>query len=522
MDEKFIERRQLFRGAFLLTYAGLLSKVLSAGYRIPLQNITGDVGFYVYQQIYPFIGTATVLALYGFPAAISRLVTNYTGHLPKKLKRLIFIQLAFFSLTIFAVIYILAPIIAQAMGDQGLTNAIKVSGCVFLLTPFISSLRGQFQGENNMVPTAASQVVEQVIRVSLIIGAAAFITQFNRSLYDVGTGAALASISGAMGAVIILLIYKKRYPDKQPVEKEISTSARHVFSTIIGYGIVMAVNHMLLLLLQFIDALTLVPQLVDAGISLHEAQTLKGILDRGQPLAQLGIVIASSLTLALIPSVTKARLSKDQERFSSYISSTWRFTLYLASAATAGLIVLFPEINSVLFLENTGTFSLQLFMLTIIFASLAISTAAILQGLDHIFRTALFVLVGVVVKLLLNLLFIPVIDISGAALATVIATVVVLGLNLIQLKKAIPHQKLIDIPWKSFSLSLILMIVVVFGLNRLINPLFSVLPRSGQFLYILLFVILGVFVYFKALTKQGAFTDQELDVLPLKRFLKKG
>lgn len=51
----------LFQGAVILTIAGLLSKILSAVYRVPFQNIVGDTGFYIYQQVYPFLGIASCL-----------------------------------------------------------------------------------------------------------------------------------------------------------------------------------------------------------------------------------------------------------------------------------------------------------------------------------------------------------------------------------------------------------------------------------------------------------------------------
>src|SRR5690625_4689456 len=70
------ESNKLMKGALLLTLAGIISKVLSAGYRIPLQNLTGDIGFYIYQQVYPLLGMAMVLGLYGFPSAISKLTVD--------------------------------------------------------------------------------------------------------------------------------------------------------------------------------------------------------------------------------------------------------------------------------------------------------------------------------------------------------------------------------------------------------------------------------------------------------------
>lgn len=70
------DNTDVMKGALLLTLAGLAGKVLSAGYRIPLQNLTGDVGFYIYQQVYPFLGIVTILSLYGFPSAISQITAE--------------------------------------------------------------------------------------------------------------------------------------------------------------------------------------------------------------------------------------------------------------------------------------------------------------------------------------------------------------------------------------------------------------------------------------------------------------
>ena len=67
------QSKALFRGAFILMLAALITKILSAFYRIPFQNIVGDIGFYIYQQVYPFYGMAIVLSTTGFPVVISKL-----------------------------------------------------------------------------------------------------------------------------------------------------------------------------------------------------------------------------------------------------------------------------------------------------------------------------------------------------------------------------------------------------------------------------------------------------------------
>src|SRR5690606_38668340 len=117
----------------------------------------------------------------------------------------------------------------------------------------------------------------------------------NRSLYDVGFGTAIAtSIGSLLSLMSLMLFYARRertYSNNAQIEQ---VTNKNVFKEDIGYGLAIAINHMVLLLLQFVDVFTLVPLLRKTGISLFDAQVLKGVLDRGQPLAQFGIVAASS------------------------------------------------------------------------------------------------------------------------------------------------------------------------------------------------------------------------------------
>ena len=516
------EQQQFFKGAFLLTYAGLFGKVLSAIYRIPLQNLTGDVGFYIYQQIYPFIGASMILALYGFPAAISRIIARQSNQSNQQLRKRILVYLMICSGSVFILIYTLAPQLARLMSDIGLIPAIRVSAFSFLLVPFVSYFRGLFQGENNMIPTAISQMVEQIIRVSLIIVTAYLIVKLNRSLYDVGFGTAIATIIGSLLSLLSLMLFYARRERTYSTNAQIEqVTNKNLFKEVIGYGLAIAINHMVLLLLQFVDVFTLVPLLRKTGISLFDAQVLKGVLDRGQPLAQFGIVAASSLALALIPSVTKLRLKNDRKRFTSYVASTWRFTLYLASGATVGLIVLFPEVNTLLFKVDLGSISLRIFSVTIIFSALSISTASILQGLGYIYQTALFVIVGMIAKLILNLMLIPMWGIKGGALATVLSSLIILLLNVYYLKRHTNELDSIVVPWFKLVTVLSIMGVVVYSLNLLGRAQFYQFSRFGQFIYLVCMIVIGVTTYILSLKKFAVFTKEEQEVLPLK-FIKKG
>lgn len=170
---------KVVRGALLLTIAGLLSKVLSATYRIPLQNLTGDLGFFTYQQVYPFIGMTMILGLYGFPVAVSKLVAERNALGKVNSVRLvygpIFIILFVFSAIFAFLLFVFAEHITIWMETPQLVGAFQLASLLFIMLPFIAVLRGGFQGQEEMAPTAYSQMIEQLIRVTIIIVVAYFV-----------------------------------------------------------------------------------------------------------------------------------------------------------------------------------------------------------------------------------------------------------------------------------------------------------------------------------------------------------
>ena len=287
----------IMKGAFILTIAGLIGKVMSAGYRVPLQNITGDLGFYIYQQVYPILGVALVLALYGFPAAVSKLTAEQTQEgrtvsFPSLIVP-VFLVLSVLCGGIFVFGYSQADALAAVMGDDRLSSSLKAAFSLFLVVPFLSVMRGVFQGNQMMMPTAISQIVEQLIRVVGILITAWFAIRTG-DLYAIGQGAALAACTGSIGAILVLIVYLRK--SRIWSYQRLKTSASYV-KTIITSGVLISLNYMLLLSLQGVDSLTLVPGLIEAGQTLHEARISKGVFDRGQPLIQLGTVLAHRLRL---------------------------------------------------------------------------------------------------------------------------------------------------------------------------------------------------------------------------------
>ncbi|MRH44987.1 oligosaccharide flippase family protein [Aquibacillus halophilus] len=508
--------KQLFKGALLLTFTGLLSKILSAGYRIPLQNITGDLGFYIYQQIYPFLGIALMLSLYGFPTAVSKLVAehkdNGIGLSISSFYLPVFGILCVINGVLFMGIYMNAGLIASTMGDAKLEGPLRVAAMAFLFVPFTSIIRGVFQGLNDMKPTALSQIIEQVVRVAIILITAVLLVKQGKNIYQIGTGAAFGSIVGAsIAGLLLLTIWYKRKPFES---KPYSFHWIFYLRPIVLYGFLISVNHMLLLLLQFSDAFTLIPNLIEYGYSEDQAKIWKGIFDRGQPLIQLGTVLGSSIALAIVPTITRKRLEQSPDQFISHIQSALKFSFYISVAATVGLIGIFPHANVLLFENAEGSFSLRILSLAILFSSLIITTASILQGLGYVYHTALYVMIGLVIKWLINSWLIPIYGITGSAVATVVSVLIVLLLNIQQLKKVLPRTKLLSIHWGAFLIATSVLILFLFIMNQYIFYFIEVSSRFECLGFVLLVSSLGAVGYLVLLVKWNGFTDKELSAFP--------
>lgn len=505
-------------GALLLTIAGLLSKVLSATYRIPLQNLTGDLGFYIYQQVYPFIGTVMILALYGFPVAISKMTAEHNQQQKQMTYTSFYVPLFAVLMVIngllFALLYILAPSLAVWVGDEGLVGAFRLAAISFLLIPFLSLLRGVSQGLGNMKQTAYSQVVEQLIRVAVIIFASYLVVREKIAIYQIGEFGVLATIAGMLVAISLLIwCFPKKKPSSVVMEKQQKIPWKYYFTTCLTLGVIASANHLILLLMQMVDMLTLVPNLMSYGLPSIAAMEAKGIFDRGQPLIQFGVVIGSSFALALIPDVVRKQ-AVDVQRQSESIRDGLLFSFYLALGATVGLFFLMKETNVFLFTNSDGTGSLQILSLTIIFTSITITAAAVLQSLGYLKWIAYCILAAIICKWFLNIMLVPMLGISGSALATVASILFLCTVIVMLLHKKLPAvQFLHHVSWGPLVIAIGGMVLHM-SCVRYIWMLFVPETRMTLLMYLGIVVSTGALLYLVLLLRYNVLTDKQIQALP--------
>lgn len=519
---------QFVKGAAILGVAGLVSKLLGAVYRIPYQNIAGDIGLYVYMQVYPLYTTLLILATAGFPIAISKIVSERVAVGDaigaRRAFRVASISLVILGLFFFLLLYVGAPMVAKFMGDEHLTTPLRAVAWSLPLVPMAAILRGYFQGHQNMMPTGVSQVVEQLIRVIFILLTAFWAMNVYQDAYLAGTGAVFAAFPGGIAAILVLLWYWRKDKQIRHLEGEQQQSSgvaewtnRQVLRSLLYYALPICMGALVLPLIPLVDSVTVVNMLQWSGMQEDLAKLAKGAFDRGQPLIQFGTFFATSLSLALVPAISEAVAQRQHQLIANRAEIAIRLTFLLGLPASFGLALLAEPINVMLYGDTNGTEALAVQSFTIIFATLSIASAGILQGLGRVMRPARNLFIGVMVKLVLNLVLVPFWGISGAALSTVLAYLVAMGLNVLAVKKytgaGIGLRQTVLKPFLSVIVMSVVVLVVEWGANALLGNM----PGPQRLIHTIVGLVAvgcGALVYLLALLKTGGLTRNDIQFLP--------
>lgn len=417
---------QVVSGTLVLSIAGLIAKILGAIYRVPFQNLVGDTGYYAYQQIYPFYGIEVTLALTGLPVFISRVVAEQDDlqeqlAVARLCRRLLMVA----GVVIFTFLVAGSRLIASVMGDAHLQVVILGLAPVFLLMPWLAVGRGVQQGLLNMYPTAISQVSEQVVRVGWIICVAVLAVLNHWNSYRMATWAMIsATVAGLVAAGALLVTNHSLWQQDQHRGPHLGW--RQLTKRLLTEGVLLCWLASVTVILQLVDSFTVKRALVASGLSELAAHVNKGIFDRGQPLLQLGLVIATSFSAALLPSLADKWQHGQRQTFVQTYRVLFHVCITLATIAAAGMMVLMPAINTFLFKNSRGSWSLLILMLAVPLAALVSAFCSVLQSVGRFKAMTSGLLAGLVVKCLVNYPAVRFFGIDGAAWGTVISLLVTL------------------------------------------------------------------------------------------------
>lgn len=508
--------KTFMKGASILTISAIVVKLLAAVYRIPFQNLVGDKGFYIYQQVYPFIGIFIVWTSYGFAVAVSKLLAGSASKGESKaVMRIALIYLTGLSLSFFIILMVFAPFFANAMGDPQLVSLLRAGAYIVLVMPMLAVLKGSFQSEGRMTPVAVSNVGEQALRVAIILVGTWVAVRAGASLYTAGEVAMWGAVIGqALGVVILALFYRNAY--KGPLER-VDTWGIVKELTVVSLSV--SASSLILLLFQMVDSFTVYNSLLAKGIVADAAMEMKGVYDRGQPLVQMGILIASTLALAIVPLISHHAAKKSGRGAEPFIQLTFRTAFLFGWAAAVGLALVLPYVNEMLFETRDGSVALIIFSFQIFWLSLILPLTAILQGAGNVKVPTLLLFGGLLVKVVMNRWLVPHFDVTGAAVAGNIGfAVIALGL-LLYFKRVWP-VRLAPVRFYGWLLAATAAMVVVIIPWMLVADHFlfdNLSSRIGATLTALTAVVLGAGVFLIVVMKSRIMAEKEWYLLPFGR-----
>ncbi|MEH7124149.1 polysaccharide biosynthesis protein [Bacillus sp. JJ1532] len=442
---------KLLRGTFILTLGTIISKVLGLFYVIPFYHIVGDEGNALYTFAYIPYTIFISIATAGVPLAVSKFISKYNAleeyAVGRKLFKSGLLVMMGTGLIAFIALYLLAPLIAEisphnesVTAENGAT-VIRAVSFALILVPIMSLIRGFFQGHQSMGPSALSQVIEQIVRITFVlVGAYIVLHIMKGSLVTAVSVATFAAFIGAIGGLASLLWYwykRRPYLDELLLNDKgtMEISLKEMYKEIIVYAAPFVFVGIANPLFQFIDQLTFDRAMASIGLK-DEAVTAFAVLTfQTHKLVIIPVSLATAFSLTLVPSITKAFVEEDRSSLNHQLNQAFQVLLFLTLPAVVGLSLLAEPIFTLFYdHKELGTEVLRAYAPVAILFAYYLVTAAILQGINEQRYTVLSLLVGLLIKLSLNIPLIKVLETNGAVLATAIGYAAAILINLFVIK----------------------------------------------------------------------------------------
>ena len=296
------------KGAAIIAAGGFIAKLLGALYRIPLTNLIGGHGIGLYQMVYPVYCLLLTVSATGIPSSIAKLTAEKIGRGQSsapvfKTAMKLFLVIGLFGSILMAAI---APFLSRAQGSQDVVGGYFALAPSVLLVSAISVFRGYFQGKNDMLPTALSEICEQIVKIAFGL---LFAYLYRGNVAKAVVFLLLAvSISEAFALLLMILLYK-RVPAPEKTGK---SGGRVEMKHILRLSIPVTFSSILLPLSALLDSVLAVKLL---GAYSADAVALYGLFSGGAvTVINLPVSVCYGIAAASVPSVAEAKAHVETKR----------------------------------------------------------------------------------------------------------------------------------------------------------------------------------------------------------------
>ncbi len=549
-----IKSRNFIKQGSILAATGIICRIIGMLYRIPLIAVIGTIGNGYYTSAYNIYNIMLILSSYSLPTAISKLISvrlskNRYEDVRNVLKAA-FIYSTVIGGALCAVMYFGSRPLALFMEKPFCEYVLRTLAPTLWIMAYLGVLRGYFQGTGNMVPTAVSQVLEQIVNAIVSIAMAVILFNYgvkanllyNETEYSYAYGAAGGTIGTGAGALIALLFFilltlfygklpkgnsvtnksRGRYPARRnirtaPVRKE---PMGRIAVTLILTLLPILISSTVYNISSVIDDLIFSRMMASFGLAANVV-FLWGVYGEYRVLFNIPVAVANSISSSVIPSLSNAAANRDKRQVVKKIKLSIQFVSIVSMPAAAGLFALASPICDLLFAGHDNTVLIGVLRVgapAIVLFSISTISNGILQGLGHLSTplrnsfAALIIHVAVLIGLITIIK-----DIYSVILANTIFALAVCIFNSASLHRYVRFRmKAFKTYGKPLAASVI-MGVAVYGIYRLLMTIMPDILNGRLLLGIVVAVCVAaaVPIYFSLLIGMRAFTKNELIEMPM-------
>lgn len=524
----------IFQGAILAS-ASIIVRMIGLLYRIPLGRIIGDVGNSYYSCAFEIYSLILLVSSYSLPLAVSKIVSARLGTGDRSNIRRILKCALGFGLFV-GIIGALAAYFGADFLTGTVLNTPEGAICLRVLAPCIlimgvlGVMRGYFQGHGTMIPTAISQIIEQIVNAVVAVAAAWYLFGYGQKIDAVlgtdtaapaygASGSTLGTTLGALSALLfvgfLLIIFlssekKKTFKNSEPE----------------SYGSILAVLLLTILPVILSTAIYNLNSILDQGVfkavmeklghAKEEIDVTWGIYSgKYKLLCNVPIALASAMASSTIPNISKQIGNRKAVRRS--VGDVIRFTMVISIPCAVGLGVFGKEIIEVLW-PGTPAMGAEMMLFgstAVIFYSLSTLTNGILQGIDKMRLPVIHAAIALALHLILLYVLMVVFRMEGMAIvwSYIFFGALMCILNNLAIRKHLRYRQEIR---RTFLIPIVSSVVMGAVSRLLYNVLFTVLGETtvAMLVGLVVAVFVAVLVYFIALLSMRGLKERELRAFP--------
>ena len=520
----------------ILAVSGILVRIIGLLYRVPVTNIIGEQGSGYYQIAYEIYNIALILSSYSLPLAVSKLMAaRETEKKYKESYRLFLCALAFAivsGLLMSLIIFCGAGFIAEKLFQMpGVVIPLRVLAPTIFICAILGVLRGFYQGKHTMIPTALSQILEQVVNAAVSVGAAALLMKKyadNPDVYSYGAaGSTLGTFSGATVAMLFLAVifFMYRPTLKRQLARQEKADRQNGVVDEESWGMIFKILIMTIIpviLAQTIYQISgvlnnLLFNKIMAAKGMEESMrsTLTGIYgSKYRTLINVPIAISQAVETAMVPSIVTSLVRGNRNEIQAKIHSAVKFNMIIAIPAAVGLSVLSKPVIDLLFRNNTDVAYtiLRIGAYAVIFYALSTVFNGVLQGINRMRLPVIHSAVSLAFNLCLLTVLLRFTDLGIFSMVIVNITfpLIVSILNMISVCRETGYRQEYVRTFAVPAISSAVMGFAAWGLYRLLY----LLTKSNA-VSVLLTIVLAAAVYVVMLCLLKCFTKEELYDFPM-------